>query len=308
VIADYWNIMLFCKNREHTMKRILLGCWIFLIIGIANAENNANTLVDGKLIKVSSGHKFTEGPAANKNGDVYFSDIPNQKIHRISTDGKVTLHRDHSNKSNGLFFSASGDLLACESKTRQVTAQAANGEISILADRYQGKKLNSPNDLWVDKWGGIYFTDPRYGSTKNIEQDGFHVYYIAADKTIQRVISDLKRPNGIVGTADNTKLYVADADAGKIFVYTIEGAGKITGKRLFCDLGSDGMTLDSAGRLYLTTDAVKIFNPDGSALGEINVPETPTNVVFGGTDFKTLFITTPTSVYSVKMKIKGNGR
>ncbi len=280
---------------------------ILLVFSIANAENNANTLVNGELIKVSSGHKFTEGPAANKKGEVYFSDIPNQKIHRISTDGKVTLHRDHSNKANGLFFSQSGDLLACESKTRQVTAQNAKGEISILADSYKGKKLNSPNDLWVDQWGGIYFTDPRYGSMKDLEQDGFHVYYIAADKTIQRVISDLKRPNGIVGTADNTKLYVADADANKTFVYMIEGAGKITGKKLFCDSGSDGMTLDSAGRLYLTTDAVKIFNPDGSAFGEINVPETPTNVVFGGTDFQTLFITTPTSVYSLKMNVKGEG-
>jgi len=291
------------------MKRMLIGFLMLLIFSSANAENNANSIVNGELIKVSSGHKFTEGPAVNKNGDVYFSDIPNQKIHRISsTDGKVTLHRDNSNKANGLFFSASGDLLACESKTRQVTAQNAKGEVRILADRYQGKKLNSPNDLWMDKWGGIYFTDPRYGSMKDLEQDGFHVYYIAADKTIQRVISDLKRPNGIVGTADNTKLYVADADAGKTFVYTIEGAGKISDKKLFCASGSDGMTLDSAGRLYLTTEAVKIFNPDGSAFGEINVPETPTNVVFGGTDFQTLFITARSSVYSVKMRVKGDGR
>lgn len=287
------------------MKRITLIGLIFLFSSLANADTSP--LLKGELIQVSSGHKFTEGPAVNQQGDVYFSDIPKQKIHRISSaDGKVTLHRDPSNKANGLFFTKSGSLLACESKTRQVTEQLPTGEIKVLADSYQGKKLNSPNDLWVDKWGGIYFTDPRYGSMKDLEQDGFHVYYIAADKSIHRVISDLKRPNGIVGTADNSKLYVADADAGKTFVYTITGAGKISNKTLFCESGSDGMTLDDYGRLYLTTDAVKIFNPDGTLFGEINVPETPTNVVFGGVDFDTLFITALTSVYKVKMAVKGD--
>jgi gluconolactonase len=185
-----------------------------------------------------------------------------------------------------------------------VVAIDMDKNITTLADTYQGKKLNSPNDLWIDPKGGIYFTDPRYGNRDNMEQDGEHVYYLSPDgEKLTRVVDDFVRPNGIIGTPDRKILYVADNADKKTFSYKIEPDGSLSGKKLFADNGSDGVALDEKGNLYLTTNAVLIYSPKGEFLERIDVPEQPANVCFGGKGGKTLFITARTSLYSVKMKV-----
>lgn len=255
---------------------------------------------------LSKGFKFTEGPAADKDGNVYFTDIPNERIHKWSTDGKLTTFRKNSGRANGLFFDKKGNLLACEGGNRRVTSIAPDGTVTVLTAKYKGKKYNSPNDLWIAPNGGVYFTDPRYGSMAGLEQDGFHVYYISPDrKTVTRILDDLKKPNGIIGTADGKLLYVTDPGANKTYVYKINSDGSLTDKKLFCSSGSDGMTLDEKGNLYLTRRTVQVFNPQGKKIADLKFPESPANVTFGGKDRKTLFVTARTGFYSLEMAVRG---
>lgn len=258
-----------------------------------------------KVTKLAGGFQFTEGPAWNGKGALFFSDIPNERIHKW-TDGKISVFREETGRANGLYFDHEGNLLMCEGGSRKLTRSGRNGKISVVADKYQGKRLNSPNDLWVDPQGGIYFTDPRYGRDKKIEQDGFHVYYLAKGKQqVVRVIDDLVKPNGIIGTRDGKRLFVADPGASKTYAYSIDKGGAVSKRKLAAPEGSDGMTLDERGNLYLTRGGVKIYSPKGELLETIEVPEGPANVTFGGADGRTLFITARKSLYSVRMKVKG---
>ena len=294
------------------MKRGILAFGLgIMLLSLAGQTLQAQGLADlvaegATLTKLAGDFRFTEGPAVDKAGNVYFSDIPNQRIHKWSVDGKLSTVREMSGGANGLVFAANGDLYACEGTARRVTSMAPDGTVTVLASSYAGKKLNSPNDLWIDKKGGVYFTDPRYGSMDGVEQGGFHVYYIAAGgKKVTRVIDDMVKPNGIIGTSDNKTLYVADSGGRKIYAYRIKKPGMIGDRRILCEESSDGMTLDSAGNIYLTTAAVQIYSPKGKKLGTIAGPEGPANVCFGGPDRGTLFITARTSLYSIKMKVHG---
>jgi gluconolactonase len=259
-----------------------------------------------KVIQLATGFRFTEGPTADPAGNVYFSDIPANRIYFWSLDGTVILHRRDTGGANGLFLDPNGNLFVCEGGDRRVVQIEPNGTVRVLADRYQGKRLNSPNDLWVTPDGGIYFTDPRYGSREDLEQDGEHVYFIPPDRSaVIRVIDDMARPNGIVGTPDGKTLFVADHGGGATYAYDIGPNGLLTNKRLFVRQGSDGMTLDSEGNVYLTGEAVTVYDPSGKKLGEIPVPERPTNVTFAGRGGRLLFITARTSIYAVATLVRG---
>jgi gluconolactonase len=261
----------------------------------------------GKVEKLAGGFMFTEGPAADAQGNVFFSDIPNQRIHKWSVDGQLSTFRENSGGANGLYFDSKGNLIACEGTARRVTSIDPQGNVSVLAESYKGKKLNSPNDLWIDPQGGIYFSDPRYGGMEGLEQDGFHVYYIAPEgKEVKRVTADLVKPNGVLGTVDGKWLYVADAGDQKTYVYAIGPDGTLAERKLFAAQGSDGMTLDEKGNLYLTTrGGVAVYDRSGQKIETIAVPESPANMTFGGKDRKTLFITARTSLYAVPMSVKG---
>jgi gluconolactonase len=203
-------------------------------------------------------------------------------------------------------FDNDGNLLACEGAARRITSVAPDGKVTVLADNYEGKKLNSPNDLWIHPGGGVYFTDPRYGNADGLEQGGFHVYYITPDRDkLVRVIEDLVKPNGIIGTLDGKTLYVADAGGGKTYSYRIQDDGSVADRKLAAESGSDGMTLDERGNLYLTRGEVLIFDPHGKQIATIDVPDSPSNVCFGGKDGKTLFITARTRFYSIEMTVTG---
>ncbi len=282
------------------MNKIIKFLFIVIAAGILAGCAGIYPGITSEIKKVATGFKFTEGPAVAPNGDIYFTDIPNNKIHVWSTKGSLSTYLENTGGANGLLFDNNGNLLVCEGGNRRLVSINPKTKTTILADNFKDKKLNSPNDLWIDSKGGIYFTDPRYGKRNNLEQDGENVYYLPPKGgAIKRVIDDMVRPNGIVGTPDGKKLYVADHGGNKVFSYSINNNGTLSGKKLLAEKGSDGMALDSNGNLYITTDAVLVYNPEGKLLQRIEVPERPSNVCFGK-DGKTVFITARTSLYAIK--------
>jgi gluconolactonase len=255
--------------------------------------------------KMGEGFRFTEGPVSDSEGNIYFTDIPANRIYKWSLDGEISVFKDPSGNANGLAFDSKGNLIACRHGSRNVVSIDLEGNETVLADKYKGKKLNSPNDLWIDPAGGIYFSDPRYGNRDNMEQDGEHVYYLSPNrKKLTRVIDDLERPNGLIGTPDGRILYVADHGGNKTYSYKINPNGSLADKKLFASSGSDGMAMDENGNVYLTSDAVLIYSPDGEFLERIDAPEQPANICFGGKDGRTLFITARKSLYSISMKVE----
>ena len=273
---------------------------------VCGAQDKGVVAPGAEVQKLAGDFRFTEGPAADAKGNVYFTDIPNNRIHQWSLEGELSTFREDSGGANGLYFDKDGNLLACEGGGRRLVSITPQGQVTVLADEYDGKKLNSLNDLWIDSKGGVYFTDPRYGSRDGMEQDGEHVYYLAPDRTnVIRVIDDMVRPNGVIGTPNGKRLYVTDHGGGKTFAYTVNEDGTLSDKTLFCEEGSDGMTLDMRGNVYLTTDVVAIYNRKGKRIAEIKVPERPANVTFGGQNHRTLFITARTSLYSIEMNVRG---
>ncbi len=280
---------------------------ILLLTTISSGAEKASVVAAGaKVEKLAGGFKFTEGPAADARGNVFFTDIPNNRIHKWSLDGKLTTFRENSGGANGLYFDRKGNLLACEGGGRRLVSISRRGDVKVLADKYRDKKFNSLNDLWIGPRGGIYFTDPRYGRRDDMEQDGEHVYYLGPlRERLIRVIDDMVRPNGIIGTRNGSKLYVTDHGGKKTFVYRVNPDGTLSNKTLFAPEGSDGMTIDNEGNVYLTTNVVAVYNQDGKKIEEIAVPEQPSNVTFGGRDKRTLFITARTSLYAVRTRVKG---
>ena len=290
-------------------KWIGLVVLVVMLITISSGAEKASVVAPGaKVEKLAGDFKFTEGVASDAEGNVFFSDIPNNRIHKWSLNGKLSTFRENSGGSNGLYVDKKGNILACEGGGRRLVSIDPKGNVTVLADKYQDKRFNSPNDLWADPNGGIYFTDPRYGPRDDMEQDGEYVYYLSPDrKKLIRVINDMVRPNGIIGTADGKLLYVADHGGNKTFVYTINKDGTLSNKKLFASEGSDGMTIDNEGNVYLTTKVVAVYNSKGQKIESIAAPEEPANVCFGGKDMKTLFITARTSLYAVRMRVKGIG-
>jgi gluconolactonase len=268
---------------------------------------------DARLERLADGFKFTEGPAADAEGNVFFTDQPNDRILKWSIDGKLSTFLRPCGRSNGLCFDSKGNLWACADEKNELWRIDAKGKETVVLKSYQDKRLNGPNDLWIHPKGGIYFTDPfykrDYWKHTSKEQDREAVYYLAPDhKTLTRVTDDLRQPNGIIGTADGKTLYVADIRANKTHAFDIADDGTLKKKRLFCSLGSDGMTLDSAGNVYLTGRGVIVFDKTGKQIEKIAVPELWTaNVCFGGKDRNVLFITASKSLYGLKMRVKGVG-
>ncbi|RAK03243.1 gluconolactonase [Larkinella arboricola] len=261
--------------------------------------------------QISSQFKFTEGPAVNKKGDIYFTDQPNDKIWKYDTDGNLSLYMDKTGRSNGLYFDQKGNLIACADEKDELWSISPKGKVTVLLADFEGKRLNGPNDLWIDPKGGIYFTDPYYQrdywQRTKPDLDGQKVYYLPKGKKQPVIVDDkLMQPNGIVGTPDGKFLYVADIRDNKTYKYQINNDGSLTNRQLFVPQGSDGMTLDEQGNLYLSGKGVTIYSPNGEKLQTIPVPSRWVgNICFGGKDRKTLFITASESVYTLAMQVKG---
>lgn len=264
-----------------------------------------------QLERLASGFAFTEGPAADAKGNVFFTDQPNNRILMWQVTGQVATFLQPCGRANGLYFNPQGDLLACADELNELWSIRPDGHVTVLVKAYQGRRLNGPNDLWVHPEGGVYFTDPYYHRSYwhrgPMEQDGQHVYYLTPDhRTVLRVTTDLLKPNGLIGTPDGRTLYVADIEANQTYAYDIQPDGVLTKQRLFCARGSDGMTLDHEGNVYLTGDGVWVFNPAGQPIEHIAIPEEWTaNVTFGGQDRQLLFITASTCIYGMTMRVRG---
>ena len=297
-------------HPEGSRHRVLVMAG-FTLASFMSQQAYAQTLVapGAQVEKLQGDFLFIEGPTADALGNMYFSDIPANRIYRWSLDGTLSVVREKSGGANGLIFDGDGNLMAAEGSAQRVTTMDSQGTVSVIVERFEGKRLNSPNDLWIDAQGGFYFTDPRYQFGEYpVEQDGEHVYYVSPDRaSIIRVVNDMRKPNGVMGSLDGKKLYVADT-AGEVFVFDVRADATLGPKEVFAPQGSDGMTMDERGNLYLTWIAgVTVYSPEGEQLEVIEVPEMPANVGFGGADGRTLFITARTGLYSVRMAVKGAG-
>jgi len=264
-----------------------------------------------KLIMVSDRFSFTEGPAPDPYGNVYFTDQPNNVIMKWSQDGTVSTYMEDAGRANGLYFDMRGNLLACADLNNELWQIDQHKEVTVLIKDFGGKKLNGPNDLWVDPNNGVYFTDPYYQrdywtrTEKEIKKE--QVYFLTPDREKIMVVEDgLVQPNGIIGTPDGKMLYIADIKADKTYSYMIEQDGSLSRKELFAKMGSDGMTIDNFGNVYLTGDGVTIFSSKGEKLEHIKVNQDWTaNVTFGGRDQHVLFITASKAIYTLQMNVRG---
>ncbi len=306
------------ENRHRSANRVPgHGPWLSaLIIGVLSlsminqsswAEGLGDIVASSEAVKIAGGFQFTEGPVSDGEGNLIFSDIPADKAWKLDTrTGKLSLFRENTGGGNGLRIGADGVLYTCEGGARRVSATFPDGRTVTVVDSFMGRPLNSPNDLWIDPVGGFYFTDPRYGNMNDLQQGGFHVYYkFPSSSRVIRVCEDLVKPNGLIGTPDGSTLYVADLGDNKTYRYDINSDGTLGNRTLFARRGSDGMTMDSLGNVYLTSGAVHVYSPDGTYIGAITSEEPPANVTFGGRDGKTLFLTARTAVYAIRMKVSG---
>jgi gluconolactonase len=273
-------------------------------------ENQRKTLVLGQMEKLAGNFGFTEGPAVAANGAIYFTDIPNNLILKWTLENQLDTFRINSGGANGLFFDKDENLFACEGEKGQVSSTSPDGIYRVLASTFDGERFNQPNDLWPDGKGGVYFTDPKYAANDPyLPQNGMHVYYILpGNESVLRVCDDYLRPNGILGSLDGKTLYITDNKAGKTYSYGIKEDGSLTNKSLFVPYGCDGMTMDTAGNIYITTNgknAIDIFSVSGELLESIEVPEKPSNLCFGGEERNELYITASSSLYRIKLKTTG---
>jgi len=297
------------------MRRTSSALLLLIALAFATAADDASPVASGAMVeKLAGGFEFTEGPTVDVDGNVYFTDQPNDRIMKWSIDGKLSTFMQPCGRSNGLCFNKDGTLWACADEKNELWAiDVPTKHKTVVVKDFKGKLLNGPNDLWVRPDGGIYFTDPYYKrpywKRGPQEQEKQGVYYWAkSDKSVTLVDGDYKQPNGIVGTADGATLYVSDIGAGRTYKYDIQADGTLKNRALFCTQGSDGMTLDEAGNVYLTGKGVTVFDKAGKKVAQIDVPEGWTaNVCFGGSDMKTLFITASTRLYGIKMGVKGAG-
>ncbi|MBG49806.1 MAG: gluconolactonase [Pseudozobellia sp.] len=297
-------------------KQLFLGLWGLSLVSLScEGQKKVDDIVakGAELTLVSDTFEFTEGPAMDKSGDVYFTDQPNDRIVKWSaSDNTVTDYMKPAGRANGLYFDDEGNLLAAADEKNELWRIATDKKVTVVIDNFEEKKLNGPNDIWVDQKEGIYFTDPFYKRSwwqhTEPEQSARRVYYLAANTSEPRVVIDdnYEQPNGIIGTPDGKTLYVSDNGAKKTYVYDISKNGDLKNKKLFADMGSDGMTVDHLGNVYLTGDGVTVFNKKGEQIKHIPVPENWTaNVTFGGPKQNILFITAMDSVYTLEMNVHG---
>lgn len=299
----------------------------------------ARFLAEGSSFATATVIAFTEGPAVDADGNVYFSDIWNSRIMKLAADGSQSVFRTDSGRTNGNTFDQSGRLLSCEGaemgpggRRRMVRTDLKTGEITVLTERYEGVRYNSPNDVVVDGRGRIYFTDPCYGDRSLMEMEIEGVYRIDLDGTVIRILQqpDIQRPNGIAITPDDRTLYLVDSNPTvggnrKIWAFDLSASGTVSNQRLVYDFspgrGGDGMRLDVEGNLWIAAGinkarregettthpaGVYVISPAGKLLGSIPIPEDLiTNLAFGGPGKKTLYVTAGKSLFRIHTQVSG---
>lgn len=303
------------------MKRIIpkaiMYCTSFLALSsMASAQiSDRNNLVakDAQVQKLGDGYAFTEGPVSDKNGNVFFTDQPNNKIIRWDAQShQFTIFSANAGRANGMFFDKKGNLITCSDEDNQLWSFDKKGKHTVLVKDFNKQLLNGPNDVWIDPKGGMYLTDPLYPRdywkrNPAMQQKGQYVYYLSPNrKNLIKIEDTVVKPNGIIGSADGKRLYIADIGAGKTYVYDIQPDGTLTNKKLAANMGSDGLMLDEKGNLYLTGKGVTVFDQTGTQIAHFPIPQGWTaNLCFGGKNRDYLFITAGTAVYGLQMNVKG---
>lgn len=278
-----------------------------LTVALAPAQDFSKISVE----KVAAGLQFTEGPVWSREGFLLFSDVPANKILKLAPGEKQpVLYREGPGYVNGNTFDAQGRLYSCESKGRRVVRVDKKGKIEVVAERWEGKRLNAPNDIVVRKDGQIYFTDPAFGDQADTrELDFYGVYHITPKGQMSLIARPKGRPNGITFSPNGRILYVANSDDRTVVAYDVDHNGETSNERVFVsgiDGVPDGIRTDEKGNLYVTAKGVSIYRPDGKPLTTIPMAETPANCAFGDADFQTLYVTARTSVYRVRLDVKGS--
>lgn len=289
--------------------------FLLFILMYNSIDGSAQIVAPGaKLRLIDSSFTFTEGPATDKEGNIFFTDQPNDNIWKYDIEGKLSLFMHKTRRSNGMYFDAEGNLVSCADEQDELISISAEKKILVLASHYEGHVLNGPNDVWINRLtGGMYITDPYFQRDywARTEPDaalgGEHMYYLPPGKK-ELVVGDssLKKPNGITGTPDGKYLYVADMGDSKTYRYNIEPDGTLSNRQLFANESSDGMTIDNKGNVYLTGKGVMVYDSLGKKIAQIDVPEQWTaNLCFGGKDKNMLFITASKSVYIIETLVTG---
>ncbi len=261
-----------------------------------------------KVEQLATGFPGAEGPVWSRDGYLLFSDFETNKIHRYVPGKGVSVFRENSNGANGNTLDRKGRLYTCEYRSRRVTRTAKNGKIEVIAERWEGKRLNAPNDIIVRRDGHIYFTDPLFTPLEKRELDFYGVYHITPRGKMELVARPKGRPNGITLSPDGKILYVANTDERNIRAYDLDRNGKASGERILIpDLGAgpDGMRTDAKGNLYITGRGIAVYSPEGRLLGQIAVPENPRNCAFGDDDFRTLYVTGQRTLFRVRVETPG---
>jgi gluconolactonase len=301
------------------IKLIVLIFWMNFIYSDRSIAQNGNShhesilAVNAKLTLIDSSFSFTEGPATDKDGNIFFTDQPNNSIWKYDIKGKLSLFMHGTKRSNGMYFDTKGNLISCADENDELILISPLKIITVLIKDYNGHILNGPNDVWIDSQGGMYITDPYfqrdYWTRKHADSllGGEYVYYLPpGKKQLIKADSTTKKPNGIVGTPDGKLLYVADMGDWKTYRYNINKDGTLSNKALFANEASDGMTIDNLGNIYLTGKGVDIYNPKGEKIEHIDIPENWTaNICFGGKNKSMLFITASKSIYTIQTNVKG---
>lgn len=274
--------------------------------------------------RIATGFLFAEGPVWANDGSLYFSDMPADARRRWHPGEGPSIIRSPANKCNGMTFDSRGDLIVCEHSTSRVMREAPDGTVSVVASHFQGRELNSPNDVIVASDDSIIFTDPDWGRTmaavgieREVQLDFRGVFRVAAEGGEPvPLVRDFDGPNGLCLSPDEKRLYVNDSARAHIRVFDVGPGFELSNDRIFAsDIGIgfagegivDGMKADRLGNIYVTgPSGIWVFSPNGEKLGVIDVPETTSNLNWGGDGWQDLFITATSSVYRVRMKIAGN--
>jgi gluconolactonase len=283
-----------------------------LLVSYSQSVAKDGVVAPGATVeKLAGDFEFTEGTTCDAEGNVFFTDQPNNRILKWSAERGLSTFLQPAGRANGMYFDHKGNLIVCADETNALWSIAPDGAVTVVLSEYQGKPLNGPNDVWVRPDGALYFTDPFYQRSwwthDTMPQDGQHVYFLSADRReFLRVTDDLEQPNGIIGTPDGQTLYVADIGAGKTYRFDVASDGRLTRKTLVAEQGSDGMTMDEEGNLYLTGKGVRVFDKTGRQIDQLNVPEEWTaNVSFCGKDKHTLFVAASKGLYGVRLRARG---
>jgi len=270
----------------------------------------AQDFTDLKVDRIITGVMFAEGPAWSKDGYLIFSDIPNNKLLQFKPGEPAGLFRDNSNGANGNTFDAQGRLYTCESHSRRVTRTDKKGKIEVIAEKYQGKRLNAPNDVVVRKDGEVYFTDPAFGNQQESRDLDFYGVYRITRKGELEIISKPKgRPNGVAISPNGRILYVTNSDERTVRAYDLDHNGAVSNERVVVSQIAgipDGIRVDEKGNLYVAAAKLEVYTPEGKSLASIPMQETPSNCAFGDADLSSLYVTARTSVYRVRLNVKGS--